>query len=270
MSWCPYLLLNLLLLLLHRPTSSNIFLPTTTIDITKELPVVDVFRSVSFQSADPDSGEKYNNVLLQNPTNQSNKVNCLYLAAFSQPPTIFQRDALYMIVGGEKNIIRQFREHTFLIFCRRSTATAALVSIDKLKFVGKYLAKYKYTQDLLVALARPEPLVLSLTFVPSADLNQLTRSIVKMFSVKTLKVYSIKQKIEVSLDSSIPKINYNMVKKIGQFCEVIKVDVVHGGQQQLDRVRKNQDDNSAPKKPGRTSLLLRGKDELTQIIDKMG
>ena len=264
---CPHLLLNLLLLLLYSPTSSNIYLPTTTIDITKELPVVDVFRSVSFQSADPDSDEKYNNVLLQNPANQSNKVNCLYMAAFSQTPTIFQRDALYMVVGGEKNIIRQFREHTFLIFCRRSTATAALVSIDKLKFVGKYLAKYKYTQDLLVALARPEPLVLSLTFVPSADLNQLTRSIVKMFSIKTLKVFS--SIIEVSLDSSIPKTNYNMVKKIGQFCEVIKLDVVHGGQQQLDRVRNNQDDNNAPKKPGRTSLLLHGKDELTHVIDSM-
>ena len=85
-----------------------------------------------------------------------------------------------------------------------------------------------------------------------------------MFSVTNLKAFS--SAITMELSSSSPKVNYNLVKKSAQFCEVVEVDVVH---EQLGLVGDKQEEDD-PTIPGRASLLLRGQDELANVIDNIG
>ena len=205
----------------------NIYLPTTTIDISKQPSVIDVFRVVAYGDADKEEAdERYYNQQLTTPLNHLNKLPCLYLASFSQRPTPMQRMALGMVVGGESNILKSLEDNTFLIYARRSFAVSASISIDKLIWVGKYISKYKYTANLLKDLAKQAALTISIETVPVVTDVQLFSSnlLNSSIAVNIRKIKIMNRKIVVRLGSKIPKKNYEAVKFIAKYCEVVQID----------------------------------------------
>ena len=237
-----YLLLYLLPFL--PSTLSNIYLPTTTLT-NPQSNVVDIFRTISYQTIQEQqtqlSDERYFNLQLSDPTNQTNHLKCLYLISFASQPTPMQRTALTLLLGSESNIIQTFPDYTFLIWTRRATAAAALVGIPQITYAGKFVGKYKYTKDLLQAVAaaanqHTTSFDVLLTLVPSTNLGLFSANAMLMAStlmpiessrsspaiIGTILVVR-KNTLHVSFVAKVFQNNWLAIKKLATYCEVVQI-----------------------------------------------
>jgi hypothetical protein len=292
--------------------TSDIYLPTTTIDTTtqKLTNVVDVFKTVSYNSittGDQQQGqdnqeekdnddqqpqpqqeyfdERYFNRHLTSLHNHSNKVPCLYLVAFSQRPTAMERQALTMLMGSESNIVKLLQDHAFLVWSRRATAAAASVAINHLVWSGKFIGQYKYSASLLQAVAlaakedsharaadtgggetAPSSFQVLVTVVPFVDVSGFTTSLMSLVggeddsttsalaSATSLSI-SLYRKYVVKVEflSKTFKMNWEWIKKIAKYCEVVQIDAADS-LAQVEEKEVSREEH----RPGRSKLLRSG------------
>lgn len=199
-----------------------------------------------------------------------------------------ERQALTMLMGSESNVVKPLQDHAFLVWSRRATAAAASVAINHLVWSGKFIGRYKYSASLLQAVAlaaredrharaadtsggetAPSSFQVLITVVPFVDVSSFTTSVMSLVGEgsdpttsapvskvsKTSLSISLYKKnvVRVEFLSETFKMNWEWIKKIAKYCEVVQIDAADS-LAQVEEKEVSREEHQ----PGRSKLLRGG------------